>query len=137
MLRVKLPTGSEDKGLGSGATDVEAGIGLIQRQGSVNWLADVSYVFVGSASGLDPDNEVRLGVGASVPFGRDERHSSYVYLENRTNRFEGSDDRRSLAVGMSTSLDTAKRLRLSGSLFFGLTDSTENVGIYLTLGRRY
>lgn len=137
LLRVKLPTGDEDKGLGSGATDVETGIGLIQRQGPINWLADVGYIFVGSAAGLDPKNELRLGVGASVPFGQDERHSSYVYLENRTNRFAGSDDRRSIAVGVGTSLDAAKRLRLSGSLFFGLTDSTEDVGIYLTLGRRY
>lgn len=137
LLRVKLPTGNEDKGLGSGATDVETGIGLIQRRGPVNWLADASYIFVGSDSDLDPKNEIRLGVGASVPFGPDERHSSYVYLENRTNRFEGKDDRRSIAVGASTSLDQAKRLRLSGSVFFGLTDSTEDVGIYLTLGRRY
>lgn len=137
MLRVKLPTGNEDKGLGSGATDVETGIGLIQRHGPVNWLADASYIFVGSGSRPDPRNEVRLGVGASLPFGPNERHSSYVYLENRTNRFEGSDDRRSIAVGVSTSLDEARRLRLAGSIFFGLTDASEDVGIYLTLGRRY
>lgn len=137
LVRVKLPTGSETKGLGSGATDVETGIGLIQRYGRVNWLADVGYTFVGSSAGLDPRNQLRLGAGASVPFGEDERHSYYVYLENRTNRYSGSEDRRSLAVGVSTALPPAKRLRLSASMFFGLSDATEDFGLYLTVGRRF
>ena len=134
LLRVKLPTGNEDRGLGSGATDFETGIGLIQRQGPIRWLADASYIFVGN--GDDAKNELRLGAGASVPFGRNERSSSYVYYENRTNRFDGPD-RRSIAVGVSTSLGEAKRTRLSASTFFGLSDSSEDVGVYLTLGYRY
>jgi Putative MetA-pathway of phenol degradation len=137
LVRVKLPTGSESKGLGSGATDVETGIGLIQRQGRINWLADVGYIFVGSAAGVDAKNELRLGAGASLPFGKDERNNCYVYYENRTNRFSGSDDRRSIAIGVSTALTQAKRVRLSASTFFGLSDSSEDVGIYLTVGRRY
>lgn len=137
LLRVKLPTGSETRGLGSGSTDVETGIGLIQRRGPINWLADVGYTFVGNTEGVDSKNELRLGVGASLPFGEDERSSSYVYLENRTSRFEGSDDRRSIALGVSTGLTEARRVRVSGSVFFGLSDSTEDVGLYLTLGRRF
>jgi hypothetical protein len=137
LVRVKLPTGSESKGLGSGATDVETGIGLIQRQGRINWLADVGYIFVGSAAGVDAKNELRLGAGASLPFGKDERNNCYVYYENRTNRFSGSDDRRSIAIGVSTALTQAKRVRLSASTFFGLSDSSEDVGLYLTVGRRY
>jgi hypothetical protein len=136
LVRVKLPTGSEARGLGSGATDVETGIGLIQRQGPISWLADIGYVFVGSPTDLDAKNELRLGAGASVPFGKDERSSSYLYFENRTNRYNGPD-RRSIALGASTALNPAKRLRLSASLFFGLSDSSEDVGIYLTAGRRY
>jgi hypothetical protein len=136
LLRVKLPTGSEAKGLGSGATDVETGIGLIQKHGPISWLADVSYIFVGNADERDAKNEVRVGAGVSMPFGRNDRNSSYVYFENRTNRFDGPD-RRSIAVGLSTSLGDAKRLRLSASTFFGLSDSSEDVGIYLTMGYRY
>jgi hypothetical protein len=136
LLRVKLPTGSEAKGLGSGATDIETGIGLIQRFGPVNWLADLGYTFVGSTAGLDPRNVLRLGVGASLPFGPDDRSNSYVYLENRSNRYSGSEDRRSIAVGVSTGLQEARRLRLSASMFFGLSDTAEDLGVYLTLGRR-
>lgn len=137
LLRVKLPTGDEDKGLGSGATDVEAGVGLIQRFGRINWLADVGYTFVGKTGDQNPKDVLRLGVGAAIPFGPDDRSSSYVYFENRGNRYAGSEDRRSIAVGVSTGLQQARRLRLSGSVFFGLSESAEDVGIYLTVGRRY
>lgn len=137
LLRVMLPTGDEDKGLGSGATDVEVGVSLIQRYGGVNWLADLGYTFVGSNGDLDPRNQLRLGAGASVPFGNDQRHSYYVYLENRSSRYSGLEDKRSVAVGLSTAFTEARRIRLSGSLFFGLSDSTEDIGVYVSLGRRY
>jgi hypothetical protein len=135
LLRLKLPTGNEDRGLGTGATDVEAGVGWIRRHGPLNWLADVGYTFVGGASGLDPKNVWRIGAGVSVPFGVGERNNTYAYLENRTNRF-GSEARRSLAVGIGTSLDEAKRLRVSASAFFGLSDTAEDWGLYLTVGHR-
>jgi hypothetical protein len=137
VVRLKLPTGNENRGLGTGATDVELGIDLLQRHGALNWLFDAGYTLVGNSLGSKPRNVLRLGGGVSVPFGIDERSSGYVYLENRTNRYKNTDDQRSLAVGVSTSLDDAKRLRVSGSLFFGLSDSTEDLGVYLTVGRRY
>ena len=77
-----------------------------------------------------------MGAGVSVPFGVDERNNTYVYLENRTNRYEGSDAWRSLAVGIGTSLDEAKRVRVSASMFFGLSDTAEDWGLYVTLGHR-
>ncbi len=137
LLRVKLPTGNEDRGLGTGATDVEAGVGWIRRFGRFNWLADVAYTFVGGSGGLDPDNVWRYGGGVSMPFGADERHNTYAYLENRTSRYDGSDDRTSLSIGIGTSLDEAKRVRVSGSAFFGLSEAAEDWGLYLTLGHRY
>jgi hypothetical protein len=137
LLRLKLPTGNEDRGLGTGATDLEAGIGVIRRHGPLNWLADVGYAFVGGGSGFDPDNVWRIGAGVSVPFGANERSNSYVYFENRTSRYEDQEDRRSLAVGIGTSLDEAKRVRVSASMFFGFSDTTEDWGLYLTVGHRY
>jgi hypothetical protein len=137
LLRVTLPTGNEDKGLGSGVTDVEVGASFIQRVGRINWLADLGYTFVGSNEGSSPRNQLRIGAGASVPFGQDLRHSYYVYLENRTSRFGGIEDKRSVALGLSTALTEARRIRLSGSVFFGLSDSTEDVGLYVSVGRRF
>jgi hypothetical protein len=73
----------------------------------------------------------------SIPFGADDRNSAYAYLENRSNRYQGTEDRRELALGVGTALDQAKRLRVTGSIFFGLSDSVEDIGLYLTIGRRY
>jgi hypothetical protein len=137
QLRLKVPTGDEDSGLGTGAADLELGVGLIQRYGQVNWLADVGYTLVGHSSGSKPRNVLRLGGGVSIPFGADDRNSAYAYLENRSNRYQGTEDRRELALGVGTALDQAKRLRVTGSIFFGLSDSVEDIGLYLTIGRRY
>jgi hypothetical protein len=137
LVRVKLPTGSEDKGLGTGATDVEAGVGLIQRYGPLHWLADIGYTWVGSSGGFELQDVVRAGAGVSAPFGPNERHNAYLYLENRTHLVKGSEDRRSLSVGIGSSLDRAERVRVSGSVFVGLSDTAEDWGVYLTLGRRY
>jgi hypothetical protein len=136
LLRLKAPTGDEDRGLGTGAADVEVGIGLIQRYGPVNLLADVGYTWVGSSSEFDLRDVLRLGAGVAMSFGANDRHSTYLYLENRANMVKGSDDRRSLALGVGTSLDQAQRVRVSAALFIGLTDTAEDVGFYLTLGRR-
>jgi len=138
QLRVTLPTGDEDKGLGTGVTDVEIGVGFIQRFGRIDWLADVGYTFVGSTGDdLESKNQLRLGAGASVPFGKEQRHSYYVYIENRTARFSDSEDKRTVSVGASTAFTQAKRVRLSASVYFGLTESSDDIGIYVSLGRRY
>jgi len=136
LVRLKAPTGDEDRGLGTGAADVEAGIGLIQPHGAVNWLADVGYTWVGSSSAFELRDVLRVGAGVATSFGPNDRHSAYLYLENRSNMVKGSDDRRSLALGLGTSLDQAQRVRVSASLLLGLSDTAEDVGFYLTLGRR-
>jgi hypothetical protein len=136
LLRLKAPTGDEERGLGTGAADVEAGIGLIQPHGKVNWLADVGYTWVGSSPEFELRDVLRVGAGVAMSFGPNDRHNSYVYLENRSNMVKGSDDRRSLALGLGTSLDPAQRVRVSASLFIGLSDTAEDIGFYVTLGRR-
>jgi hypothetical protein len=137
LLRLKVPSGDEDRGLGTGAADVEAGFGLIQQYGPVHLLADASYTWVGSSDEFELRDVVRIGGGVSTPFGTNDRHNAYLYLENRTHMVRGSDDRRSLALGVGTALDQARRLRLSASAFVGLSDTAEDYGMYLTIGRRY
>jgi hypothetical protein len=137
LLRVKLPTGDEDKGLSTGATDVEAGVGLIQRVGRVDVLADAGYTWVGSTSDFDLRNVVRLGAGASMPFGPSNSNSAYLYVENRTNTIKGNSDRQLLSVGASTSLGEQLRTRVTASLFFGLSSTAEDFGVYVATGHRF
>jgi hypothetical protein len=136
LVRLKFPTGDEDKGLGTGGTDVEAGIGLIQQLGPVHLLADAGYTWVGSSPAFELRDVFRLGGGVSLPFGSNHRHNAYVYFENRTNMVRGSEDRRSLAIGAGSSLDHAQRVRVSVSGFVGLSDTAEDWGAYVTLGYR-
>lgn len=137
LLRVKLPTGDEDKGLSTGATDIEAGVGLIQRVGRVDLLADAGYTWVGSTSDFDLRDVVRLGAGFSMPFGPSNRNNAYLYVENRTNTIKGDSDRRLLSVGASTSLGEQLRTRLTASLFFGLSSTAEDFGVYVATGHRF
>ena len=71
-----------------------------------------------------------------MSFGSNDRHNSYVYVDNRSNMVKGSEDRRSLALGLGTSLVRAQRVRVSAAVFIGLSDTAEDFGFYLTLGRR-
>lgn len=137
LVRLKLPTGDDERGLGTGAADFEVGVGLIQRVGGVDLLADAGYTWVGSTSTFDLRDVLRLGVGASRPFGPQERSNAYVYLENRTNTIRGESDRRSLAVGLGTTVGSQLRTHLSASLFVGLSSTAEDVGAYLSAGHRF
>jgi hypothetical protein len=137
VLRIKLPTGDEGKGLSTGEIDVEAGISYIRRVGNINWLADFGYTVVGSMPDYALDDVIRIGGGLAVPFGPDEDRSFYAYLENRSHLVGGFEDRRSLATGVEVPLDDAGRLRMTGSVFVGLTDTAEDYGVYVTFGQRY
>jgi hypothetical protein len=102
----------------------------------VNRLADVGYTWVGRSSGFELRDVLRLGAGVAMHFGLNNRHNTCLYLENRSNMVRGSDDRRSVALGLGTALRQAQRVRVSGALLIGLSDTAEDVGFYLTLGRR-
>ncbi len=137
LMRVKLPTGDDERGLGTGAADIEAGVGLIQRFGNLDVLGDAGYTWVGSTSAFDLRNVLRLGAGVSRPFGSDERSNAYAYVENRTNTIRGEKDRRSLALGVGTTVGAELRTHLSASLFFGLSSTAEDVGAYVSAGYRF
>jgi hypothetical protein len=134
-LRLKLPTGDEDKGLGTGSTDLEIGLGLVRQHGNLTWLGDIGYAIAGSSSSIDLNNVLRVGAGVSRSLG--ERTSGYLYLENRTKAVATSDDRRSFILGAERSLDAAQQLRLAVSMFVGLTEATGDLGLFLNLSRRY
>lgn len=136
LLRLKAPTGDRDRGLGTGATDVEAGLGLMQPLGPAHLLFDAGYTLVGDGDDLDLRNTLRLGGGVSVPFGPEQRTSAYLYLENRSNAVRGFDDQRTVTVGLGSWLGEARRVRLSGALYAGLSDSAEDFGLALRLGYR-
>jgi hypothetical protein len=137
LLAIKIPTADEYKGLGTGKVDIEAGLGLVQPAGPVSLLADASYIRIGRPDWIELRDVVRLGGGVSLPIGTRPGTHLYAYLENRTNPALNLEAQRSLALGAAVRLGGDDRVRLSGALSIGLSDTVEDLGLFLRVGRAF
>ncbi|MFQ5670121.1 MAG: transporter [Acidobacteriota bacterium] len=135
--QVKLPTADEDKGLGTGETDVEGGLGLVQPLGKSTLFLDGRYTHLGDPPGIDLDNIVTTSVGLSHRLGRQAGAVAYAFLENRTDPIPGQDDRLDLFLGAGARPGRRGGMRVSGGVFIGLSDTAEDWGISLSLGRSF
>ena len=136
-VAVKTATGDEDRGLGTGGTDVEIGLSLAQPLGAVDLLADAGYTWVESSDRFELRNTTRLGGGVSMPFGQEFRHSAYVYFDHRSSAVPGFGAQRALTVGGGSWLDHDRRWRLSLSLGTGLSDSAEDYSAGVRIRHRF
>lgn len=134
LLRIKTPTGDEDRGLGTGKTDVELGVSLIQSFGRTSLFADAGHTWIGKDDDTALRNVVRLGAGISVALDANSRNAVALYFENRVNAIRGLGDQRTLAGSFSTRFGEEMRLGLTATGFAGLSDSTEDWGATLRLG---
>ncbi|MCC5861529.1 MAG: transporter [Gammaproteobacteria bacterium] len=134
LVRIKTPTGDEDRGLGTGKTDFELGVSLIQSFGRTSLFADAGYTWIGKDDEAALRDVVRLGVGVSLALDAGSRHAISMYFENRVNAVRGLEDQRTLAGSVSTRFGDEQRLRLTATGFAGLSDSTEDWGATLRLG---
>jgi hypothetical protein len=132
---VKLPTGNEEQGLGTGEPDYTAGIGLIQPLGRVSLLADAGRTLVGSPTGTALEDVTSFGAGLSLAFGPRRDRQAFVYFEDRTHPVPDLDDRRDVTLGGQLRIGRGQRTSLSGSVILGLSDTAEDYGVALTFGR--
>lgn len=137
LLKAKLPTADEDQGLGTGEADVEVGLDLIQPLGDRSLLLSAGYARVGDLPDFNLDDIVRVGAGMSWRVGDTPGKSLYLFLENRTNPVPGLDDRLDLTLGGSARFGADRSIRLSGAVLVGLSDTAEDVGASVTLGREF
>ena len=77
--RVKLPTASTSKGLGTGKTDVSALVDVSKTFGSVTPFVDVGYKWSGDPSYIDLKNTWFGSAGVSVAAGKSVIIASYDY----------------------------------------------------------
>lgn len=136
LARVKTPTGDEDRGLGTGETDFELGLGVVQPFGRASLFADTGYTWIGKGDSAGLRDVLRVGAGASLALDDARRNSVSVYLENRSNAVRGLEDQRTLSAGFSSRLGAAGRLRMTVTGYAGLSDSSEDWGAALRLGYR-
>jgi hypothetical protein len=129
-LRIKLPTGDESRGLGTGATDFGPGAGIIQPLGG-RWslLAEARYVLRGDPPGIDYRNTLWVTAGIQAK----AWDSSWIslYYDRRESVLQDRNAIADLSLGFDRMLSAGSKLR--SAVFVGLSDSAEDYGVSLGL----
>jgi len=127
--RIKVPTASRGKGLGTGKTDYTVGGDLFRRLGKVLPYLSLGYRFRGDTAARPRNNTFQLSTGFSYDTGTKWRPGlNFSYREASTSR---SSDRVEISPSLSWRPGKHWRLGLRGSA--GLSRSVPNFGIGLSL----
>jgi hypothetical protein len=126
ITKVKIPTASKSKGLGTGHTDVTLQTEITETIGPVSVFGGVGYRFKG---GSRYDDIVVAGAGASLRFARS--FSAGVAYDFREAATSATDDSHEIVPFMSIRM--SERFRLGPYAVFGLSDGSPDYGGGLTL----
>lgn len=125
MGRVKLPTASRAKRLGTGEVDYAVGAELSRDMGAFEPFVSAQYRINGDRPDLDYRNTVGASAGTGFRLSRRTRANvSYDYSQSR---IRGRSGFHSLDAGVSTRL--SRRLSLSGSGSVGLSKRAPDFGV--------
>lgn len=123
--RLKVPTASEDEGLGTGGMDVGMGTELVKRFGSLISLGDLELVLRDRPGGstLHP---VRVNYAVGVGYPITTRFTPYLFLDGSTPSRSGAEAPLELMLyGVYTVTQTVS---MNGFLLTGLTDGSPDFG---------
>ncbi len=127
--RIKLPTASESKGLGSGKTDFAVQVNVDKNFNGPYVSAGLGYKILGEPSGVSYDNVVYGSLGGGYKLAKStEVGASYDWA---TAAVDGATRPQELSIYGSHYL--SDNYKLSGVLYTGLTDASPDVGGGLTL----
>lgn len=127
--RVKLPTGSESKGLSNGETDYAVQANVDKYFGAFNLSAGLGYRWLGEPSGVDLDNVTYGSIGGGYKF--TQASSVGVSYDWATAAVNGSAKPQEISVFGSYRISDS--YKLSAVLYKGLSNSSPDVGGGLTL----
>ena len=130
--RVKLPTASKSKALGTGKVDVTVSAELSKTFGILTPFANVGYRMPGDPSGFNLHNAWTASGGASVMLGRSVLIASYDYRQ-ATSPF--SQDSQELFGAFSTPVGQRLNFTLYGSA--GLSKGAPDFGVGSMIGVRF
>lgn len=122
--RVKVPTASESKGLGTGKVDTSVSAELSKTFGNVTPFVSAGYRFPGDPVGFDLHNAFYGSAGASVVAGKSVVIASYDYRE-ATSDF--SDNSKEIFGAFSTPVSDHLNFTVYGSA--GLSDGAPDFGV--------
>lgn len=129
-LTIKLATGDENKGLGTGGTDVGASLSGSKKIGAYTYTALVGYTEVGEPSGVSYDNVVTYGIGANRSF---SHTNVFIALQGQTSAVPDGTAPLEFDVGFFHIL--SQDYVVITHAFIGLSDGSPNDGITLGVVR--
>jgi hypothetical protein len=133
FIKLKLPTGDEDRGLGTGEYDVGVGLEFDKQLGDVIFIfGDISYTFMGDP----PDQNFRDRPGASLGLGaRLGTLTASMMLDWRRALLSGDDDPLELLVALV--VKASPTTTIAPYAFFGLTDGSPDWGLGFEVSYRF
>lgn len=129
-LTLKLATGDENNGLGTGATDIGVSVSGTHRISAYGFTALVGYTQVGEPAGVSYDDVVSYGVGANRSF---TRTNVFASLQGQTSSLPGGTAPLEFDAGFFhlLSLDYV----VITHAFIGLSDGSPNNGMGIGIVR--
>ena len=132
FVRLKIPTASADRGLGTGKTDFGFGVEADKDFGPVFLFGDVGYTVVGQVRGISLRNRTTASVGVGRPLSDNVTVSGML------------DWRESIVVGNPNPADLVGVLSYrmgsvtwSPNAFVGLTDGSSDFGAGMQMRFRF
>lgn len=130
--QVKVPTASEDKGLGTGEMDFSVGAELSKSLGLVTPFVGVDYVMPGDPDDYDLRNSFAARAGLAAQLGGSLRgHVTYGYARSISALVPNEQQ---ISTGINAGLGNNLSLGLYGST--GLSDGSADLGAGIQLGIR-
>ncbi len=127
--KIKFPTASDSKSLGTGEFDYTAQLDLAQTFGKVTPYATLGYRISGDPEGTELDNILLASMGVGYAFS--DQLGAGVALDYRQATTTGADD--ALELSPYVSWTVIDRLALSLNGLFGFSDGSPDSGAGLQL----
>ena len=132
---VKVPTASEEKGLGTGRPDEGVGVEVSRTIGrGLMAMVDAGYTVIGDRPGFDLNDTWWYDVGLGQNLAKDVVNVS-VFVEEYRALVEGLEHSRELVAAVSVKSANGWRVQVSGSK--GLSDGAPDRGFTLGASRRF
>jgi hypothetical protein len=132
--RVKLPTANEDKGLGTGKTDVNFELNYHHSLGRVTPFATLGYRFMGHSAAYPLKDGFYTTLGLAAPIAQDGTTAGLA-LTWRQRIVDGADNAEEAMVFLSHPFNA--RWKMQAYTLAGFTDASPNFGLGGLVGYKF
>lgn len=132
--RLKLPTADEDKGLGTGETDLNVEFNYSRNLGEVTPFATLGYRFLGRSPAYPLKDGFYTTMGLAAPVGTNGTTAGLA-LTWRAAIVEDADSATELMAFVSRRLD--ENWKIQGFVLTGFTDASPDFGLGALVGYKF